>query len=151
MTADGIPWLTDPQRDFLAHLTVITIQPQLKPARSHERIADALGELAERGEVLLRADDNNVWSSSTARSSCMPPVTGWSGRPNGGPPPRATSSSTVEQPAQPLQRAAPMRSSNTENKGIDTAWIEHPIDVHDSGRVGGHKANLHDETSVFVQ
>jgi hypothetical protein len=27
----GIPWLTDPQRDFLAHLSVITIQPQLKP------------------------------------------------------------------------------------------------------------------------
>jgi hypothetical protein len=57
----GIPWLTNPQRDFLAYLTVITIQPQLKPARSHERIADALGELAERGEVLLRADDDNVW------------------------------------------------------------------------------------------
>jgi hypothetical protein len=50
-----------PQRDFLAYLTVITIQPQLKPARSHQRIADALGELAERGEVLLRADDDNVW------------------------------------------------------------------------------------------
>ena len=57
----GIPWLTDPQRDFLAYLTVITIQPQLKPARSHERIADALGELAGRGEVLLRGDDQNVW------------------------------------------------------------------------------------------
>jgi hypothetical protein len=57
----GIPWLTDPQRDFLAHLTVITIQPQLKPVRSYERISDALGELASEGEVLLRADDRNVW------------------------------------------------------------------------------------------
>jgi hypothetical protein len=57
----GIPWLTDPQRDFLAHLTVITIQPQLKPPRSYERISDALGALAEGGEVLLRADDRNVW------------------------------------------------------------------------------------------
>ena len=61
MSDGGIPWLTDPQRDFLAHLTVITVQPQLKPARSYERIADALGELAGRGEVLLRADDDNVW------------------------------------------------------------------------------------------
>jgi hypothetical protein len=62
MTADGIPWLTDPQRDFLAHLTIITIQPQLKPARSYARISDALGELADQGEVvLLRADDDNVY------------------------------------------------------------------------------------------
>ena len=57
----GIPWLTDPQRDFLAHLSIITIQPQLKPVRSYERIADALGELAAQGDVLLRADDHNVW------------------------------------------------------------------------------------------
>ena len=57
----GIPWLTDPQRDFLAHLTVMTIQPQLKPVRSYERISDALGELADTGEVQLRADDDNVW------------------------------------------------------------------------------------------
>jgi hypothetical protein len=61
MNDGGIPWLTDPQRDFLAHLTVITIQPQLKPARSYQRIADALGELADHGEVLLRADDDNVF------------------------------------------------------------------------------------------
>jgi hypothetical protein len=60
MSDGGIPWLTDPQRDFLAHLTVLTIQPQLKPPRSRERIADALGELADQGEVLLRADDDNV-------------------------------------------------------------------------------------------
>lgn len=58
---DGIPWLTDPQRDFLAHLTVITIQPQLKPVRSYARISDALGELADQGEVVLRADDANLY------------------------------------------------------------------------------------------
>lgn len=57
----GIPWLTDPQRDFLAHLSVITIQPQLKPPRSYERISDALGELAGEGHVELRADDHNVY------------------------------------------------------------------------------------------
>ena len=61
MSDDGIPWLTDPQRDFLAYLTVLTIQPQLKPARSYQRIADALGELAAAGEVLLRANDDHVW------------------------------------------------------------------------------------------
>jgi hypothetical protein len=55
------PLADRPQRDFLAHLTVITIQPQLKPARSYQRIADALGELADQGEVLLRADDDNVF------------------------------------------------------------------------------------------
>jgi hypothetical protein len=57
----GIPWLTTRERDFLAHLSVVTIQAQLKPARSYERISDALGELAEQGEVQLRADDENVW------------------------------------------------------------------------------------------
>ena len=58
---DGIPWLTDPQRDFLAYLTVITIQPQLKPVRSYARISDALGELADQGGVVLRADDANLY------------------------------------------------------------------------------------------
>jgi hypothetical protein len=57
----GIPWLTDPQRDFLAHLTTLTIQRQLKPERSYQRVSEALGELAEAGEVLMRADDENVW------------------------------------------------------------------------------------------
>ena len=57
----GIPWLTDPQRDFLAHLTTLTIQRQLKPERSYQRVSEALGELTEAGEVLLRADDENVW------------------------------------------------------------------------------------------
>jgi hypothetical protein len=58
---DGIPWLTDPQRDFLAYLTVITIQPHLKPVRSYARISDALGELADQGEVVLLADDANLY------------------------------------------------------------------------------------------
>jgi len=61
MADDGIPWLTNPQRDFLAHLTVVTIQPQLKPPRPYAAICDALGELADQGEVVLRADDANVW------------------------------------------------------------------------------------------
>ena len=61
MNDGGSPWLTDPQRDFLAYLTVITIQPQLKPVRSYARISDALGELADQGEVVLRADDANLY------------------------------------------------------------------------------------------
>jgi hypothetical protein len=61
MRDDGIPWLTGPQRDFLAHLTVLTIQCQLKPSRSYEGVSDALGELADDGQVVLRADDDNVW------------------------------------------------------------------------------------------
>ena len=61
MSDDGIPWLTDPQRDFLAHLTTLSIQRQLKPERSYERISDALEEIADAGEITLRGDDENVW------------------------------------------------------------------------------------------
>jgi hypothetical protein len=57
----GIPWLTGRERDLLAHLTTITIQRQLKPARPYERVSDALGELADEGRVRLQADDANVW------------------------------------------------------------------------------------------
>jgi hypothetical protein len=57
----GIPWLTTPQRDFLAHLSVVCIQRQLKPERPYDAISDALGELAGEGHVELRADDANVW------------------------------------------------------------------------------------------
>jgi hypothetical protein len=57
----GIPWLTDPQRDFLAHLLTLTIQRQLKPERSYERVEAALADLAADGEVTMRADDDNVW------------------------------------------------------------------------------------------
>jgi hypothetical protein len=58
---DGIPSLTPRERDLLGHLTTITIQRQLKPARSYQRVADALGELVDEGRVTLRADDDNVW------------------------------------------------------------------------------------------
>lgn len=57
----GIPWLTDPQRDFLAHLLTLTIQRQLKPERSYERIAEALEDIAGDGLASMRADDENVW------------------------------------------------------------------------------------------
>jgi hypothetical protein len=62
----GIPWLTGPQRDFLAHLSVLTLLPQmqrLKPDRSYtyERLSDALGEIADEGLIDLRADDENVY------------------------------------------------------------------------------------------
>jgi hypothetical protein len=61
MTDGGIPWLTNPQRDFLAHLTTLTIQQQLKPERSYERVSDALGSIADDGHVVLRGDDENVY------------------------------------------------------------------------------------------
>jgi hypothetical protein len=57
----GIPWLTDPQRDFLAHLSVLTIQPQLAESWSYDRASDALGAIAEDGEITLRADHENVY------------------------------------------------------------------------------------------
>jgi len=59
--SDGIPWLTNRERDLLAHLSTITVQRQLKPARSYQRVSDALAEIAEDGQVLLRADDANVY------------------------------------------------------------------------------------------
>jgi hypothetical protein len=58
---DGIPWLTARERDLLAWLTVRTIAPQLAHAHTHEDLCDALGALADEGQVLLRADDANVW------------------------------------------------------------------------------------------
>ena len=57
-----------PQRDFLAHLTTLTIQRQLKPERSYQRVSEALGEIAEYGEITLRADDENVWVLICGRS-----------------------------------------------------------------------------------
>ena len=65
-TQTGIPWLTGPQRDFLAHLTVLTLLPQmqrLKPAAgyTYDRLSDALGAVADDGEVTLRGDDDNVY------------------------------------------------------------------------------------------
>ena len=62
----GIPWLTDPQRNFLAHLTVVTLLPQMqefKPERgyTYQRVAEALGDIDADGGIMLRADDDNVW------------------------------------------------------------------------------------------
>ena len=68
MENNGIPWLTDRQRNFLAHLTTLTIQRQLKPERSYQRISEALETIAARGEVLLRADYENVWVLIVGRS-----------------------------------------------------------------------------------
>jgi hypothetical protein len=65
---DGIPWLTDHQRDFLAHLTTLCLQRQLKPERSYQRVSDALEAIAAEGEIALRADDNNVWVLICGRS-----------------------------------------------------------------------------------
>ena len=53
----GIPWLTGPQRDFLAHLTTLSIQQQLKPERSYERVSEALDDIAADGLISMRADD----------------------------------------------------------------------------------------------
>jgi hypothetical protein len=64
----GIPWLTDRQRDFLAHLTTLVCQAQLKPERSYQRISEALEEIAASGEITLRADDDNVWVLILGRS-----------------------------------------------------------------------------------
>jgi hypothetical protein len=58
---EGLCDLTDRERDLLAHLTTLTIQRQLKPARSYERVSAALGELADDGDVLLRGDDRDVY------------------------------------------------------------------------------------------
>jgi hypothetical protein len=62
----GIPWLTTRQRDFLAHLTVVTLLPQMQEWKpddnyTYDGLSDALGEIAESGDVALRADDVNVW------------------------------------------------------------------------------------------
>ena len=66
MTEEGIPWLTNPQRDFLAHLLVVTLLPQmqkLKPAAgyTYDNLREALAVIDGDGEVSLRADDDNVW------------------------------------------------------------------------------------------
>ena len=55
----GTPWLTDRERDFLAHLTTLTIARQV--SHGYDAVSEALEELAGKGEVQLRADDANVW------------------------------------------------------------------------------------------
>jgi hypothetical protein len=56
---DGIPWLTARERDFLAHLTTLTVARQIP--HGYDAVSEALGELADEGYVKLRADDGNVW------------------------------------------------------------------------------------------
>ena len=56
---DGIPWLTNRERDFLAHLTTLTIAKQVP--HGYDAVSEALEALAGEGEVRLRADDDNVW------------------------------------------------------------------------------------------
>lgn len=58
---EGLSDLTDTERDLLAHLTTLTIQRQLKPARSYDRVSVALGEIANDGDVILRGDDQDVY------------------------------------------------------------------------------------------
>jgi hypothetical protein len=60
-SVEGLSDLTNGERDLLAHLTILTIQRQLKPARSYERVSVALGELADDGQVLLRGDQDDVY------------------------------------------------------------------------------------------
>ena len=57
--ADGIPWLTNRERDFLGHLTALSIARQVP--HTYAAVAEALDELAGEGLVTLRADDDNVW------------------------------------------------------------------------------------------
>jgi hypothetical protein len=59
---DKLNWLTDPYRDFLAYLTVLTIRPQLfDPEHPWDDVCDALGDLADAGEVKLRGDQENIY------------------------------------------------------------------------------------------
>jgi hypothetical protein len=62
----GIPWLTEPLQDFLAHLSVITLLPQMqedKPDRgyTYAGLFNALSDLAEAGEVDLVGDEQDVY------------------------------------------------------------------------------------------
>jgi hypothetical protein len=58
---EGLSDLTDRERDLLAHLLTMTVQTQLKPARSYERVSDALAAIADDGQVELRGDDQDVY------------------------------------------------------------------------------------------
>jgi hypothetical protein len=66
MADDGIPWLTDPQRRFLAHLLVVTLLPQMqrfKPDRgyTYDRLFEALADLHDVGDIHLEGDLQKVW------------------------------------------------------------------------------------------
>jgi hypothetical protein len=57
----GIPWLTKPQRDLLAHLTTLNIQRQLPGERTYAEVLDALADLEDDGQVRVQADDDSIW------------------------------------------------------------------------------------------
>ena len=62
----GIPWLTDPQRRFLAHLLVVSLLPQMqewKPDQgyTYDRLFEALADLNDVGDIHLEGDLQNVW------------------------------------------------------------------------------------------
>ncbi len=54
-----IPWLTERQRSLLCWLAIRVLVDQI--GCTEETAAEALDELAGRGEVRLRGDDRNVW------------------------------------------------------------------------------------------
>jgi hypothetical protein len=58
--------LTDPERELLADLTVLTLLPQMQQLRpeqsyTYERIADAVAGAAEDGMVTLVGNAFDVW------------------------------------------------------------------------------------------
>jgi hypothetical protein len=63
---DKLNWLTDPCRDFLAHLTVLTLLPQMREWKpedgyTYDRLSGALGDLADAGEVEVLGDQEDVY------------------------------------------------------------------------------------------
>jgi hypothetical protein len=54
-----IPWLTERQRSLLCWLAIQTVAGQL--GCTAEAASDALDDMADRGEIVLRGDDRNVW------------------------------------------------------------------------------------------
>ena len=70
---EGLSDLTDPERNLLAHLTVLTLLPQMQrinPAAgyTYERMSDALGDLAAAGDVKLIGNTTDVWVVIRGRS-----------------------------------------------------------------------------------
>jgi hypothetical protein len=66
MAVEGLSDLTTTERDLLAHLSVLTMLPQmqrLKPDRgyTYQRVSDALAEIADDGDVTLLGDERDVY------------------------------------------------------------------------------------------
>jgi hypothetical protein len=58
--------LNQPLRDFLAHLTVLTLLPQMQQWKpedgyTYDRLHDALADIADAGDVDLLGDDQGVY------------------------------------------------------------------------------------------